>query len=63
MSDFLDEHAAAAKLGLAPNTLTRWRWAGVGPVFYRIGSRKIQYAVTDLDAFAQAGRVEHGTAA
>ena len=59
MSDLLDEHPAAARLGLAPGTLTRWRWAGIGPAYHRIGSRKIKYAVTDLDAFAQAGRVDH----
>ena len=59
MTDLLDEHAAAARLALAAKTLTRWRWAGIGPVYHKIGGRLVRYAVTDLDAFAQAGRVNH----
>ena len=50
-------HLLAVQLG----TLTKWRWAGSGPVFHRIGGPKrgaIRYSSADLDAFVAASRVE-----
>ncbi|WP_434053618.1 MAG: hypothetical protein RDA78_01550 [Roseibium sp.] len=37
--------------------LAQWRHRGTGPVFYRLG-RKIIYQGTDLNAWAEANRVE-----
>jgi hypothetical protein len=44
---------AAARLGLSPRTLERWRVLGTGPVFRRLG-RAVRYALVDLEAFAAA---------
>jgi len=52
---FLTTADAAARLGLAPRTLERWRWAGRGPAFRKFGGC-IRYALADLDAWADAGR-------
>ena len=57
MTTLLDEHAAASRLGISPKTLTGWRCAGTGPIHHKIGTRLVRYAITDLDAFANAGRV------
>lgn len=52
---FVNEHAAAEELGTAVATLRRWRWAGRGPAYFKIGSL-VRYDVSDLRAFADAGR-------
>lgn len=55
-SPFLDTATAARYLGgLKKNTLERWRSAGDGPVFYKIGGRCF-YKREDLDAYAQSRR-------
>jgi Helix-turn-helix domain len=43
---------AADYLRLSPRTLDRWRWAGRGPKFKKIGGA-IRYALNDLNDFAQ----------
>lgn len=48
---------AAAYLGLSPKTLARWRWAGRGPVFNKLGSA-VRYSVLELDTFISSGKVE-----
>lgn len=50
------ETDAAAYLGLAPKTLSRWRWAGRGPAFHKLGSA-VRYSVQDLEAFIANGAV------
>jgi predicted site-specific integrase-resolvase len=50
---------AAKYLGVAMQTMNRWRSTGAGPKFYRSGGRTgIFYLVEDLDAFieSRAGR-------
>ena len=37
--------------------LAQWRHKGVGPAFYRLG-RKIVYRGVDLNAWAEANRIE-----
>ena len=51
----VDEYAAAATLGLAVATLRRWRWAGCGPRFIKLGAA-VRYDPADLAAYIDAGR-------
>jgi len=51
---FLTTTDAAARLGLAPRTLERWRWAGCGPVFRRFFGGCVRCA--DLGGWAEARR-------
>jgi len=50
LTGLLDETRAARILGLSVKTLRRWRWAGKGPAFRKIG-RAVRYANSDLEAF------------
>jgi predicted DNA-binding transcriptional regulator AlpA len=50
------EAEAAAYLGLSPKTLARWRWAGKGPVFHKLGSA-VRYSVAELDSFVSSAAV------
>lgn len=52
----LRETDAATYLELAPKTLARWRWAGKGPAFYKLGSA-VRYSVDDLDSFVSNSAV------
>ena len=50
----LNEAQAAARLNLAVSTLRRWRWAGRGPQFARLGTA-IRYRPEDLTEYVAAG--------
>lgn len=50
----LNEHQAAALLGVKVATLRNWRWMGKGPRYRKLG-RCVRYARTDLAAFAEGG--------
>lgn len=52
----LREIDAAAYLGLAPKTLARWRWAGKGPAFHKLGSA-VRYSVEELDFYISGAAV------
>nr|EDZ38383.1 MAG: Hypothetical protein CGL2_10305005 [Leptospirillum sp. Group II '5-way CG'] len=52
----LSNSEAAEFLGMSPDTLPRWRWAGIGPVYLRVG-RSIKYRRADLEAFLNESRV------
>jgi excisionase family DNA binding protein len=57
---FLRTKEAAQYLGLAPQTLCRWRVQGLEGrriPFFRIG-RAVVYDVADLDAFVKARRFQ-----
>ena len=56
-SPYVTELEAATFLALSPKTLSRWRWAGKGPSYKKLGS-SVRYAPEDLEAFANRGRVE-----
>ena len=45
---------AAERLTVSPKTLARWRWAGHGPRFFKIG-RLVRYSESDVQAFITAG--------
>ncbi len=49
------EAEAAHLLGLSVKTLRRWRWAGKGPRFLKLGAA-VRYDPADLTAFIEAGR-------
>lgn len=51
----MNEHEAAEYLAVRVATLRRWRWAGRGPRFVKIGAA-VRYDPTDLDAVIEAGR-------
>ncbi len=51
----VNETAAATVLALSVKTLRRWRWAGKGPRFVKVGAA-VRYDPADLTAFIEAGR-------
>jgi len=51
----LDPQTTAEELGIKTNTLAKWRVAGGGPPFVKIGSR-IRYSRADLDQWIDARR-------
>ena len=51
----VNETAAATILALSVKTLRRWRWAGKGPRFLKLGAA-VRYDQGDLAAFIEAGR-------
>lgn len=53
MSDLLTTEAAAARLGVAPQTMTDWRWKSRGPKFVKVG-RLVRYRLSDLEAWLDA---------
>ncbi|WP_428610605.1 helix-turn-helix transcriptional regulator [Sedimenticola sp.] len=53
-SRYLTNDEAAAYLRLSPRTLEKQRVIGGGPRFRKFG-RRVMYAVSDLDAWADAG--------
>lgn len=57
MSDgLLDTRAAAARLGVKPQTLEAWRVQGrTAPAWVKIG-RCVRYVPADLEAFVLANR-------
>ena len=50
---FLNNQAAAAYLNLSPRTLEKRRVHGGGPRFRKFG-RRVVYALSDLDAWANS---------
>lgn len=51
----INEIEAARILGLCPTTLRRWRWAGTGPSFLKMGGA-VRYDLAVLDAYIEACR-------
>lgn len=58
---YLNESQAADLLGVSPKTLSRWRWAGKGPDFYKFGGA-VRYKTADLEVFAEGSRQEVASA-
>ncbi len=52
----LKENDAAIILNVKVATLRRWRWAGIGPTFHKIGAFSVRYDRQDLESFIEAGR-------
>ncbi len=51
----LNEFETANRLGLSVKTLRRWRWAGQGIPFIKLG-RSVRYDPAEIEAFIAAGR-------
>lgn len=52
--EYLDTRAAAEYLDLSPKTLEKLRWAGGGPVFYKLSG--VRYLRADLDTWRESRR-------
>ncbi len=52
---FLTTRQAAQLLQLSPRTLEKMRVEGNGPIFCRLGRKKVSYRLSDLLAWADAG--------
>ncbi len=55
LGSLLNEKEVADTLNVKVATLRRWRWAGKGPVFRKIGGA-VRYHLSDLEAFITAAR-------
>jgi len=51
----LNENEVAGTLNVKVATLRRWRWAGKGPRFLKIGGA-VRYDPADVQAFVEAAR-------
>ena len=56
----LNQVDLAARWKISPRTLERWRWAGQGPRYVKIGGRVV-YRLEDIEAF-EAKQLRHSTA-
>ncbi|GGE19412.1 hypothetical protein GCM10011529_27440 [Polymorphobacter glacialis] len=56
-----NEKTTATMLSVAPGTLRRWRWAGVGPTYIKVG-HAVRYKAAAVDAFIASGTVVPGVA-
>jgi len=54
LENLIDEHAAAAALGVRVATMRAWRLNGRGPAFVRVG-RCVRYRPSVLSAFIADG--------
>lgn len=54
----LNEHEAAARLGLKVQTLRNWRHRGTGPAYVRLETRAIRYAPQTLDEYISSSTVK-----
>ena len=48
----LSTRELAERWNISRRTLDRWRWAGEGPRFLKLGGRVV-YRIADIDAFEQ----------
>jgi len=55
MRTMLDAKAAAALLGVAAQTMARWRCEGGGPPFLKLGG-SVRYDVRDLERWIEGQR-------
>lgn len=50
-STLMNEAEAAQYLGVSAPALRSWRAAGTGPVFLRVGPKRIKYRLDDLERY------------
>ena len=51
----MNEREVAQLLAIQVPTLRRWRWAGQGPHFIKLGSA-VRYTLEDVETFIEKGR-------
>lgn len=56
---YLMEFQVSERLQVTIRTLQRWRRMGGGPVYTRIGLRRIAYRVRDVETWEAAHRFAH----
>lgn len=56
----LNQYQVSERWGISHRTLERWRWAGVGPRFLKIGGR-VMYRQEDIDLY-EANQLRASTA-
>ncbi len=54
---FLNQVRLADRWQISPRTLERWRWAGEGPAFVKIGGRVV-YRIADIEAYENGRRCD-----
>ncbi len=52
-ADLLTPKECAALPKIEPQTLSKWRMAGRGPVFFRLSTKALRYRRTDVEAFLE----------
>lgn len=55
-TEYLDEKALCALLGISSVTATKWRAKGKGPPFIKLG-RLVRYRRSDVDAWLRANTI------
>jgi predicted site-specific integrase-resolvase len=50
MIKLLTQRDLAFRWSLSPRTLERWRWAGTGPTYLKIGGRA-RYRIEDIEEY------------
>jgi hypothetical protein len=50
----LNQTELSRRWGLSPRTLERWRWAGCGPAFLKVGG-SVRYRLEDVEEFEESG--------
>jgi len=59
---FYSEAALAARTGLSRRTLQRFRVSGEGPQWIRLGTRRVAYRESDVQAWSEARTYPHRAA-
>lgn len=54
LTTLLSTKQTAARLGLEPQTLRKWRWAGIGLRYVRISATRCAYAEDEIERFIAA---------
>lgn len=53
---FLNPKELAERWKVSPSTVERWRWAGIGPVFVKIGGL-VRYRLEDVEAYEASNEI------
>ena len=50
-NEYVDEDGLAERYLIPPRTAQRWRASGGGPLFVRLGKRRVLYRIADVEAW------------
>jgi predicted DNA-binding transcriptional regulator AlpA len=51
--EFLTPTELSSRIGIAVQTLARWRCEGKGPVFTKVGGKKVIYRSSEVDSWLE----------